>query len=392
MTPIKDYYDILQVSKSAEQVVIEGAYKRLALKYHPDTSSSTNSTSKMQELNEAYSVLRDPVKRAEYDRIIGTRRASNESNEAVNEAKRRAEEERKRREEAENSQKKAEQENEAFRQSVAKERQRREKAEQELHRARAKTPLGFVWVFIVFFLFIIGVITLLFVFFNYRDSTSFVSTANPSTVSTSPVTLTPQTITKNIVTGHAFDFIPLITEMPDGFSEDSSSGTLPYANADGYSQIYRNPEFIQLDREVFVGYFTFVCISPENATTILDDAMNEIVNGSDIEFQEKETVDYGRLAKVDTAYIYHLRAKNPSGTYNLSYLVGIRFSNFINLVLVSTPVTDLDSKRTEIIRERLQELSYFYTSLVTNKLPLSDKDKIIISEPNYQRVPPTPIP
>lgn len=64
----KDYYHILQVHEQAEQEVIEAAFKRLARKYHPDKDSSSGATAKMQELNEAYQVLRDPNKRADYDR------------------------------------------------------------------------------------------------------------------------------------------------------------------------------------------------------------------------------------------------------------------------------------------------------------------------------------
>ncbi len=63
-----DLYEVLQVSQRAEQEVIEAAYKRLALKYHPDlNNSSPEATRRMQELNQAYAVLSDPEKRAEYD-------------------------------------------------------------------------------------------------------------------------------------------------------------------------------------------------------------------------------------------------------------------------------------------------------------------------------------
>jgi len=65
---MKDYYKILQVDTEAEPEVIQGAYKRLASKYHPDVNKSPKSNSRMQAINEAYEVLRDAAKRAEYDR------------------------------------------------------------------------------------------------------------------------------------------------------------------------------------------------------------------------------------------------------------------------------------------------------------------------------------
>ncbi len=67
----KDYYLILQVQPSAEPEVIQAAYRRLARKYHPDVEE--NSPVQMQELNEAYEVLSDPAKRADYDRWYRSR-------------------------------------------------------------------------------------------------------------------------------------------------------------------------------------------------------------------------------------------------------------------------------------------------------------------------------
>jgi uncharacterized membrane protein YeaQ/YmgE (transglycosylase-associated protein family) len=62
-----NYYKILQVDPAAEPEVIAGAYRRLAAKYHPDVYKAPDATHKMQLLNEAYSILSDPVKRKKYD-------------------------------------------------------------------------------------------------------------------------------------------------------------------------------------------------------------------------------------------------------------------------------------------------------------------------------------
>jgi cold shock protein len=63
----KNYYQILQVDQDAEPEIIVAAYKRLALKYHPDVNGSPNAKQIMQELNLAYSVISDPNKRVAYD-------------------------------------------------------------------------------------------------------------------------------------------------------------------------------------------------------------------------------------------------------------------------------------------------------------------------------------
>ncbi len=67
--PEVDYYAILGVLPNAEDVVIRAAYKALAQRYHPDkfTGSAAEASLRMQEINAAYSVLGDPLKRANYD-------------------------------------------------------------------------------------------------------------------------------------------------------------------------------------------------------------------------------------------------------------------------------------------------------------------------------------
>lgn len=55
----KDYYSILGVDENSSQDVIKSAFKKQALKWHPDRNSGTDTTKRMQELNEAYLILKD---------------------------------------------------------------------------------------------------------------------------------------------------------------------------------------------------------------------------------------------------------------------------------------------------------------------------------------------
>ncbi|MBI2860224.1 MAG: DnaJ domain-containing protein [Chloroflexi bacterium] len=67
MSPSPDYYRILQVHPSAEKGVIDAAYRKLAAQYHPDVSYASDASERMKQLNLAYEVLSDPVRRAAYD-------------------------------------------------------------------------------------------------------------------------------------------------------------------------------------------------------------------------------------------------------------------------------------------------------------------------------------
>lgn len=66
----KDYYAILGVDRQADEKAIKRAYRKLALKYHPDKNpGDKQAEDKFKEMNEAYEVLGDPAKRAKYDQL-----------------------------------------------------------------------------------------------------------------------------------------------------------------------------------------------------------------------------------------------------------------------------------------------------------------------------------
>ena len=66
----RDYYEVLGVERTAELNEIKKAYRKLALKYHPDKNpDDVEAEERFKEAAEAYAVLSDPQKRQQYDRF-----------------------------------------------------------------------------------------------------------------------------------------------------------------------------------------------------------------------------------------------------------------------------------------------------------------------------------
>ncbi len=61
------YYEVLLVERTASKVEIDRAYRKLAIKYHPDSNKGEDAVEKFKEASEAYEVLSDPEKRSRYD-------------------------------------------------------------------------------------------------------------------------------------------------------------------------------------------------------------------------------------------------------------------------------------------------------------------------------------
>ncbi|MBN8817077.1 MAG: molecular chaperone DnaJ [Sphingomonas sp.] len=65
-----DYYELLEVERTADEATIKSSYRKLAMKYHPDRNAGCkDNEAKFKAVNEAYDCLKDPQKRAAYDRF-----------------------------------------------------------------------------------------------------------------------------------------------------------------------------------------------------------------------------------------------------------------------------------------------------------------------------------
>ena len=67
MAAQRDYYEVLGVARDADAKAIKDAFRELALKYHPDRNKEAGAEERFKEIAEAYAILSDPKKRADYD-------------------------------------------------------------------------------------------------------------------------------------------------------------------------------------------------------------------------------------------------------------------------------------------------------------------------------------
>jgi len=65
----RDYYEVLGISKNATQQEVKKAFRKMAMKYHPDRNKESDAEEKFKEINEANEVLSDEQKRAQYDQF-----------------------------------------------------------------------------------------------------------------------------------------------------------------------------------------------------------------------------------------------------------------------------------------------------------------------------------
>jgi curved DNA-binding protein CbpA len=70
----KNHYQVLQVDPDADREIISTVYRRLAMRYHPDRDPSPDARKKMLAINAAWDVLKDPERRAAYDKELERRR------------------------------------------------------------------------------------------------------------------------------------------------------------------------------------------------------------------------------------------------------------------------------------------------------------------------------
>ena len=63
-----DYYELLEIERGADDKSVKTAFRRLAMRYHPDKNPGRDTKQQMQDVNEAYNILKDDISKGHYDK------------------------------------------------------------------------------------------------------------------------------------------------------------------------------------------------------------------------------------------------------------------------------------------------------------------------------------
>ena len=80
----RDCYDVLGITKSSSKDEIKKAYRKLALKYHPDKNKEASAAEVFKRINEAHTVLSSPSQKSKYDSKMSSRSGSSSSRHGSN--------------------------------------------------------------------------------------------------------------------------------------------------------------------------------------------------------------------------------------------------------------------------------------------------------------------
>ncbi len=199
----------------------------------------------------------------------------------------------------------------------------------------------------------------------------------------------------NLIVGPGKKYLPVQADMPKGFTsstKDSQLISLP-KKAEGYRIAFGNPNNEALQRETGVTYEVIIYTSAVEAEVALMSASNPgsyVVEGN---VQKSEVIAPTMLAKVDSASLLFGQGEDPTGRPAISYTLLMREVNLFARVTVSAAIEDAQSQLAQNIKTPLYQSVFYYATLLTRKLPLSNGDRVVVETPLFPSpLPPLPTP
>ena len=190
-----------------------------------------------------------------------------------------------------------------------------------------------------------------------------------------------------LIVGPAINYIPAQAELPAGFAllnSPVSNTLISVPKGEGFRMVFTNPDFAALLRETSV---TYEVVIYNNEL----DAQVDVLSASDVgsyaaagRVMEADTIAPNQLARVDySTLLFGRKDQALNGAPAISYTLLLREVNLSAKISVSVPVADVQSSVAQNLREPLYQAIFYYTSLLTRKLPLPPTSQVQVSPPVF---------
>jgi hypothetical protein len=200
--------------------------------------------------------------------------------------------------------------------------------------------------------------------------------------------LIPYQAPATLIVGPAKKYIPAQADLPKGFTllaTPAGSALISLPNkAEGYRMVFTNPAFAPQHRETIVVYEVLIYNNEIDAQADLLTAANPISYTSLTRLMESDALAPGRLARVDfSALLFGRRDQTLQGTPAISYTVLLRTANLNAKVQIIAPIDDRYPTMAQDLRGSLYQAAFYYTALLTRKLPLPSSSQVQVEMPIF---------
>lgn len=192
-----------------------------------------------------------------------------------------------------------------------------------------------------------------------------------------------------LIVGPAKNYIPAQADLPAGFNllnTPASNTLISLPKGEGFRMVFTNPDFAAQHRETSVAYEVIIYNNDL-------DAQVDVLLASDVrsypagKLMEVDAIAPTQLAQVDySTLLFGRKDQTLNGAPAISYTLMLREVNLTTKITVTSPVADVQSTAAQNLRGPLYQAIFYYTSLLTRKLPLPPASQVQINPPVFPAI------